>query len=62
MSVVATLSGVLTVVIPAVVGLLLGNRLPVLSLARIVLGERWSRRQAAGMVVAGIAVLVIAMG
>jgi drug/metabolite transporter (DMT)-like permease len=31
-------------------------------LARIVLGERWSRRQAAGMVVAGIAVLVIAMG
>lgn len=35
MSVVATLSGVLTVIIPAVVGLGLGNRLPVLSLIGI---------------------------
>lgn len=31
-------------------------------LARILLGERWSRRQAAGMIIAGIAVLVIAVG
>ncbi|MHA7985768.1 EamA family transporter [Rathayibacter sp. CAU 1779] len=36
MSVVATVSGVLTVVIPAVVGVLIGNRLPVLGVLGVV--------------------------
>ncbi|NNC11548.1 DMT family transporter [Planctomonas sp. JC2975] len=36
MSVVATVSGVLTVVIPAVVGVLIGNRLPVLGILGVI--------------------------